>query len=175
MCLELAENSVRYPLGITEEVPVKIEDHLVPVVFLILDMGEGSKSPLILGRPFLKTVRANIDVGKGDIKFDINVTTSEFKCCPRIEVCNMINVKYVPPHHCVTKEEPKNKEVKVKKEAIVSIETKEVASPIKTKAKNLPKKTKKMTKLKNKSAPKPKIVQKWVPNTATPSPSVGPK
>ena len=78
MCLELADNSVRYPLGITEDVPVKIGEHLVPVDFVILDMGEGSKAPLILGRPFLKTSRANIDVGKGEIKFGINGTTSEF-------------------------------------------------------------------------------------------------
>ena len=74
---------------------------------MILDMGEGRKAPLILGRPFLETARANIDVGKGEIKFHINGTTSEFKFRPRIEVCNMINVKYVPAHHHVTEEKPK--------------------------------------------------------------------
>ena len=31
MCLELADNSVRYTLGIAEDVPVKIGEHLVPV------------------------------------------------------------------------------------------------------------------------------------------------
>ena len=65
MCLELADNSVRYPLVIAEDVHVKIGEHLVPIDFVILDMGEGSKVALILGRPFLKTARANIDVGKG--------------------------------------------------------------------------------------------------------------
>ena len=44
MCLELADNSVRYPLGITEDVLVKIREHSVPVDFVILDMGEGSKA-----------------------------------------------------------------------------------------------------------------------------------
>jgi len=39
MCLELADNSIRYPLGIAEDVPVKIGEHLVPVDFVILDMG----------------------------------------------------------------------------------------------------------------------------------------
>ena len=62
---ELADNSVRYPLGIAEDVPVKTGEHLVPVDCVILDMGEGGKTPLILGRPFLKTTRVNIDVGKG--------------------------------------------------------------------------------------------------------------
>ena len=33
MCLELADNSVRYPLGIAEDMPVKIGEHLVPVDF----------------------------------------------------------------------------------------------------------------------------------------------
>ena len=70
-------------------------------------MGEGSKAPLILGRTFLKTARANIDVGNGEIKFDINGTTSEFKFHPRFEVCNMINVKDVPPHRRVTEEKLK--------------------------------------------------------------------
>ena len=148
MCLELADNSVRYPLGIAEDVPVKIGEHLVPVDFVILDMGEGSKAPLILGRPFLKTARANIDVGKGEIKFDINGTTSEFKFRPRLEVCNMINVKYVPPHRRVTKEKPKKEEEPNKKEAkkeievVASIATKKIVAPIKKKAKSPPVKTK---------------------------------
>ena len=107
MCLELVDNSVRYPLGIAKDVPVKIREHLVPIDFVILDIGEGSKAPLILGRPFLKTARANIDIGKGEIKFNINDTTNEFKFRPHLEVCNMVNVKYVPPHHRVTEEKPK--------------------------------------------------------------------
>ena len=39
MCLELVDNSVRYPLGIAEDMPVKIGEHLVLVDFMILDMG----------------------------------------------------------------------------------------------------------------------------------------
>ena len=179
MCLELADNSVRYPLGIAEYVPVKIGEHFVPVDFVILDMGEGSKTPLILGRPFLKTARANIDVGKGEIKFDINGTTSEFKFRPRLEVCNMINVKYVPPHRRVTEEklkkeeEPNKKEAKKEKEVVASIATKKIAAPVKKKAKSPPMKTKKTTNLEDK--PAPRIVRKWVPKTTAPSPSVGPK
>jgi hypothetical protein len=65
MCLELGENSIRYPLGITEDVPVKVGHHLMSVDFVVLEMGEREKPPLILGRPFLKTVGATIDVGMG--------------------------------------------------------------------------------------------------------------
>jgi hypothetical protein len=72
MCLELWDNSIRYPLGFVEDVLVKVGHHFIPVVFVVLEMGEREKPPLILGRPFLKTVGATIDVGKGEIKFDIN-------------------------------------------------------------------------------------------------------
>jgi hypothetical protein len=100
MFLELSDNSIRYPLGIAEDVPVKVGHHFIPVDFLVLEMGEREKPPLILGRPFLKTVEATIDVGKGKIMFDINGERSSFKVRPHLEVCNMIEVKYVPPHRC---------------------------------------------------------------------------
>jgi hypothetical protein len=93
MCLELGDNSIRYPLGIAEDVPVKVGHHFIPVDFVVLEMGEREKPPLILGSPFLKTAGATIDVGKGEIMFDINGKRSSFKFRPRLEVCNMIEVK----------------------------------------------------------------------------------
>jgi hypothetical protein len=79
MCLELGDNSIRYPLGIGEDVQVKIGHHFSPVNFMVLEMGEREKPPLILGRPFLETVGATIDVSKGEINFDINGEKSSFK------------------------------------------------------------------------------------------------
>jgi hypothetical protein len=112
MCLELGDNSIRYPLGIAEDVPMKVGHHFIPIDFVVLEMEEREKPPLILGRPFLKTVEATIDVGKGEINFDINGKKSSFKFRPRLKVCNMIKVKYVPTHCRVVKEEPRKKEVK---------------------------------------------------------------
>jgi hypothetical protein len=66
-------------LGITEDVPVKVRHHFIPIDFVVLKMGEREKPPLILARPFLKTVGATIDVGKGEIMFDINGERSSFK------------------------------------------------------------------------------------------------
>jgi hypothetical protein len=173
MCLELGDNSIRYPLGIAEDVPVKVEHHFIPVDFVVLEMGEREKPPLILGRSFLKTVGATIDVGKGEIRFDINGERSSFKFRPRLEVCNMIEVKYVPPHRRVVKEEPRKKEELKKKEEPKKKDVKkikEVVASVKTKEQKLPVKTKKMTKPENK--PVPKMVQKWVPKIATPAKSV---
>jgi hypothetical protein len=133
-------------------------------------MGEREKPPLILGRPFLKTVGATIDVGKGEIKFDINGERSSFKFRPRFEVCNMIKVKYIPSHRRVSKEEPRKKQELEKKEAK---KINEVVSFIKTKEQKPPVKTEKMTKPENK--PAPKMVQKWVPKIATLAKSIDPK
>jgi hypothetical protein len=156
-----------YPLGITEDVPVKVGHHFIPSDFVVLEMGEREKPPLILGRPFLKTMGATIDVRKGEINFDINGEKSSFKFRPRLEVCNMIEVKYVPPHRHVVKEEPRNKEEPKKKEVK---KIKEVVASVKTKEQKPPVKTKKMTKPENKLVPK--MVWKWVPKIAMPAKSV---
>jgi hypothetical protein len=170
MCLELGDNSICYPLGITEDVPVKVGHHFIPIDFVVLEMGERDKPPLILGRPFLKTVGATIDVGKGEIKFDINGERSSFKFRPRLEVCNMIEVKHILPHCRVVKKEPRKKEKLDKKEVE---KFKEVVASVKINERKLPVKTKKMTKPEHKSAPM--MVQKWVPKIATPAKSVDPK
>jgi hypothetical protein len=157
-------------------VPVKVGHHFIPVDFVVLEMGEREKPPLILGRPFLKTVGATIDVGKGEINFDINGEKSSFKFRPRLEVCNMIEVKCVPPHRHVVKEEPRKKEGLKKKEEPKEKEVKkikEVVASVKTKEQKPPVKTKKMTKPENK--PVPKLVRKWVHKIATPAKSVDPK
>jgi hypothetical protein len=86
MRLELGDNSIRNPLGITVDVPMKVGHHFIPFDFVVLKMGEREKPPLILGRHFLRTVGATIDVVKGEIKFDINSERSSFKFRPHFEV-----------------------------------------------------------------------------------------
>jgi hypothetical protein len=138
-------------------------------------MGEREKPPLILGRPFFKTVGATIDVGKGEIMFDINRERSSFKFPPRLEACNMIEVKDVPPRRRVVKEEPRKKEgLKKKKEPKKDVKKiKEDVASIKTKEEKPPVKTKNMTKPEDK--PVPEMVRKWVPKIAMPAKSVDPE
>nr|GEX43033.1 hypothetical protein [Tanacetum cinerariifolium] len=62
MSLELAYRSIQYPRGIAENVLIKIDKFILPIDFVILDMREDSKISMILGRPFLATARAMIDV-----------------------------------------------------------------------------------------------------------------
>ncbi|GJT30791.1 DNA-directed DNA polymerase [Tanacetum coccineum] len=62
MSLELADRSIKYPRGIAENVLIKIDKFILPIDFVILDMREDSKILIILGRPFLATARAMINV-----------------------------------------------------------------------------------------------------------------
>jgi hypothetical protein len=92
MCLQLADQSVRYPSGITENVLVQIREFLVPVDFVVLDMHPDSKISLILGQPFLSTANARINVG--EITFEINGKEEKFAFKPRLELsinANMID------------------------------------------------------------------------------------
>ena len=49
MCLQLADQPVRYPAGIAKNIPMKIRNFFVPVDFVVLDMEVDAKTPLILG------------------------------------------------------------------------------------------------------------------------------
>jgi hypothetical protein len=55
MCLQLADQSVCHPVGIAEDISVRVRDFFVPVDFVVLDMDVDTRMPLILGRPFLST------------------------------------------------------------------------------------------------------------------------
>ncbi|GJV49382.1 DNA-directed DNA polymerase [Tanacetum coccineum] len=62
MSLELVDRSIQYPRGIVENVLIKVDKFILLIDFVILDIPEDSRVPIILGRPFLATARAMIDV-----------------------------------------------------------------------------------------------------------------
>ena len=51
-----------------EEVLVKVGKFIFPAYFIVLDMEKDKEIPIILGRPFLATNGALIDVQKGELK-----------------------------------------------------------------------------------------------------------
>ena len=65
--LQLADRSIKYLRGIIEDVLVKVDKFIFPANFIVLDMAEDIELPLILGRPFLATGRALIDVQEGKL------------------------------------------------------------------------------------------------------------
>ncbi|XP_047948956.1 uncharacterized protein LOC125194774 [Salvia hispanica] len=65
--LQMVDRSVTYPEGIIEDVLVQVNDFIFPVDFVVLDMEEDMNVPLILGRPFLATGKALIDLSRGEL------------------------------------------------------------------------------------------------------------
>ncbi|XP_057719826.1 uncharacterized protein LOC130934257 [Arachis stenosperma] len=72
MALQLADRSFKFPHGIVEDLLVKVGDFIFPADFVVLDMEEGAKTSIILGRPFLATARAINDVQKGELVLKLN-------------------------------------------------------------------------------------------------------
>nr|GEY10640.1 reverse transcriptase domain-containing protein [Tanacetum cinerariifolium] len=62
MTLELADRLISRPVGIAEYVYVKVGSFHFPADFVVIDFDADPRVPLILGRSFLKTRRALIDV-----------------------------------------------------------------------------------------------------------------
>nr|GEU54801.1 reverse transcriptase domain-containing protein [Tanacetum cinerariifolium] len=84
MTLELADRSISNPVGVAEDVFVKVGTFHFPAGFVVVDFDADPRVPLTLDRSFLKTRRALIGVfegeltlrvGKEAIKFNLNQTS----------------------------------------------------------------------------------------------------
>nr|GFB12596.1 reverse transcriptase domain-containing protein [Tanacetum cinerariifolium] len=67
MTLELADRLITSPVGIAEDVYVKVGSFYFPADFVVVDFDADPRVPLILGRSFLKTGKALIDVFEGEL------------------------------------------------------------------------------------------------------------
>ncbi|GKB05335.1 reverse transcriptase domain-containing protein [Tanacetum coccineum] len=65
--LELADRSITEPIGIAKDVRLMVGKFQFPADFVVVDFEPDPRVPLILGRSFLKTSRALIDVYEGEI------------------------------------------------------------------------------------------------------------
>ncbi|GJR38135.1 reverse transcriptase domain-containing protein [Tanacetum coccineum] len=78
MSIQLADRSINYPIGVCENLLVKISKFIFPVDFVVLEMDEDELIPIILGRPFLATARAVIDVHEGKLSLRVESETITF-------------------------------------------------------------------------------------------------
>nr|GEW56026.1 reverse transcriptase domain-containing protein [Tanacetum cinerariifolium] len=101
MTLELANRAICTPARIARDVFVSVGKFIFPVDFVIVDNESDPRVPLILGRPFLRTARALIDVHgeemilyDGDERLTLNMRhdTSRYSNQPQKESINMINI-----------------------------------------------------------------------------------
>ncbi|GKF76473.1 reverse transcriptase domain-containing protein, partial [Tanacetum coccineum] len=80
MVLELADRTISKPTGVAKNVFVKVGKFYFPADFVVLDFIADPRVPLILGRPFLRTTHALIDVYEGEIILRNDDQTLTLKC-----------------------------------------------------------------------------------------------
>ncbi|GJY15170.1 reverse transcriptase domain-containing protein [Tanacetum coccineum] len=80
MVLELADRTISKPTGVAENVFVKVGKFYFPADFVVLDFIADPRVPLILGRPFLRTAHALIDVYEGEITLRNDDQSLTLKC-----------------------------------------------------------------------------------------------
>ncbi|XP_042009889.1 uncharacterized protein LOC121758566 [Salvia splendens] len=67
VCLRMVDNIATKAVRVIDDVLVKVDDFIFPADFFVLDIKVDKQVPLILGRNFLATCKALIDVGRGEI------------------------------------------------------------------------------------------------------------
>ncbi|GJR68596.1 RNA-directed DNA polymerase, eukaryota, reverse transcriptase zinc-binding domain protein [Tanacetum coccineum] len=80
MLVEMEDITKRTPIKIVENVLVKIDKFLFPSDFVVMDMLKTHNETMILRRPFLATIHAEIDVFKKEISLELEVTEFEEWC-----------------------------------------------------------------------------------------------
>ena len=76
--LQMADRTMEKPEGVIEDVLVKVGKFVFLVDFIILDIEEDSQVPLLLGRPFLATGAALIDMQKGVLTLRVGDEAADF-------------------------------------------------------------------------------------------------
>ncbi|GJW89389.1 hypothetical protein Tco_0164729 [Tanacetum coccineum] len=71
MVIEMADNTKCTPKGIVENLLIKINKFSFPVDFVILDMVEDLRMPIILGRPLLATAHAKVYIFRNFISLEV--------------------------------------------------------------------------------------------------------
>nr|GEZ63498.1 DNA-directed DNA polymerase [Tanacetum cinerariifolium] len=99
IALELADRTISKPIGVVENVFVKVGKFYFPADFVILDFVADPRVPLILGRPFLSTAHALINVYEGEITLRHDDQSLTLKCedtpsisCNNLESLNKVDL-----------------------------------------------------------------------------------
>ncbi|XP_021756625.1 uncharacterized protein LOC110721744 [Chenopodium quinoa] len=76
--LQLVDRSIKFPKGKVEDVPLRVGKFVIPVDFVVLEMDEDAIIPIILGRPFIATSGAFVDVKSAKISLKVGDEVIEF-------------------------------------------------------------------------------------------------
>ena len=96
--LQMADRSMAQPKGVIEDVLVKVGKFIFTVDFVVMKMEEDNQVPLFLGRPFLATGVALIDVQKSELTLRVGNEAVHFNLDKSLtqsdvdaENCNVID------------------------------------------------------------------------------------
>ncbi|XP_074298557.1 uncharacterized protein LOC141629456 [Silene latifolia] len=98
MTHQMADHSTKKPLGVLEDVPVRVGKFFIPVDFVIVDMTEDAHIPIILGRPFLHTAGAVIDVKNGMVTLKVGDERITFNLIKVMKAPNLKEPCFIVDH-----------------------------------------------------------------------------
>ncbi|XP_070042805.1 uncharacterized protein [Nicotiana tomentosiformis] len=88
----MADRTMKKPLGIIDDVLVRVDKFILPADFVILDYEVNYEVPIILGRPYLATGKALVDVKAGKLTFRVGDEKVVFHVCKSMRQPNSSEV-----------------------------------------------------------------------------------
>jgi hypothetical protein len=85
--LQLVGSTMVQPCGIAENVLIEFQDSSTLVDFMVVDMDPHQQTSIILGKPFLKSVRATIDKIRVTINMKVDGVHEKFIYHPKNLAC----------------------------------------------------------------------------------------
>ncbi|XP_070047331.1 uncharacterized protein [Nicotiana tomentosiformis] len=98
MRLQIADHTMKRSLDVIEDVLVHVDKFILPADFVILDCEVDYEVPIILGRPFLATGKALVNVEFGELTFRFGDEKVVFYVCKSMmqpnskEVCSFVDL-----------------------------------------------------------------------------------
>jgi len=86
------DRSIKRPIGILYDILVKVDKFILLADFVILDCEIDAEVPIILGRTFLDTERALVNVESGELKFRVNNEEVTVNVCKSMKKPNKIHM-----------------------------------------------------------------------------------
>ena len=78
MTMQMVDRNLAHPEGILEDVLIKVGTFVFPVDFIVINIEEDKQVSFLLGRPFLATGVALIDVKKGELTLRVGDEAMHF-------------------------------------------------------------------------------------------------
>ena len=90
----MTDRTLAHPEGISEDVLIKVGKFIFPMDFVVIDIKEDKQVPLLLGRPFLATRAALIDVKKGELTLKVGDKAVHFNFNHSLKQPELSNANY---------------------------------------------------------------------------------